>query len=178
MDVALTLKVGPDSSGSARASGQTFIERGRKWGTPGYSLDEHTKKITSFRGKFEWRSTFVIRTIYEPGVDPNDFSCYGRGTTPHDVSAGDTSVGFHESCHRQDLETYLKNHPIPLPTIRVGMTEVQFKNALTDFENALDQYIVDAGKATIKATDEVGAWKRSQWEKSSKIVAKRKCFDH
>lgn len=97
------------------------------------------------------------------GVKPDSFSCYGRGTTPEDVRAGNVTLGFHESCHRNDFVAYLKAHPLPdPPKLTIGMTGSQFEEAVAAFQKAFSAYFKDMDEDSFKRTDEVG-YPKSRW---------------
>jgi hypothetical protein len=104
---------------------------------PGY--ESSGSKITKITGAATL--TWTIQTIYGPNGKATLRSGYGRGTTPDDKASGNTSLGFHESCHREDFLNYLKAHPSPT-TFRgkVGMTVSDFKKAQSEFIAAVDTY--------------------------------------
>ena len=72
---------------------------------PGYSWEKKggVKKIKTLSGPVEIKGTVKIQTSYNPSAKPADPSAYGRGTTPEDKKAGNTSLGFHESGCGLDL---------------------------------------------------------------------------
>ncbi len=113
----------------------------------------------------------TLQTTYRPGRYPGDPSCYGRGTTDADVRARNITLGFHESCHRSDFESYLKAHPLPLPDIGLGLTEAHCKAAMKAFEDALDAYFAASYAFSGVQTDEVG-FTRSQATRT------KRCFEH
>jgi hypothetical protein len=89
--------------------------------------------------------TFSIQTIYQKDADPAGPSAYGRGTVKDtDKKNGDTTLGFHESCHRKDLQQYAKmfrdfvaKHPFPEFKGKVGMS-------LEDFRQTKDKFLAPA----------------------------------
>jgi hypothetical protein len=121
-------------------------------------------RVTKIEG--EPRITLTIRTRYGSSVDPSDTSAYGRGTTCEDKKNGDTSVGFHEWCHRQDAIDFLndqQNHPLPQFKGKVGMTEAEYQKAKDDFEDAVEgNYQKASDDYSIQKTDEVGCPKKSE----------------
>ena len=58
--------------------------------------------------------TVTIQTTYASDAKATDISGYGRGTTSSDIAAGDITLGFHESCHREDFTERLKQVPVPI----------------------------------------------------------------
>lgn len=137
---------------------------------PGYRHDS-SGKIIRFNGRYEWKGSIVIQTFYGPGAYPKDLSCYGRGTTKTDVQKGDITLGFHESCHREEYVKYLNDHPLTIPDLKVGMTvheyeseQQKFKQERENYNKAMEQYSYDN-------TDEVG-------HKKSQKAQTGKCYQH
>jgi hypothetical protein len=128
---------------------------------PGAEFDRG--RVTKIEGDPE--ITLTILTRYGSSVDPSDTSTYGRGTTCEDKNNGDTSLGFHESCHRQDATDFLKdqqNHPLPQFKGKVGMTEAEYRKAQKDFEDAVTKvYQKESDDYSVQKTDEVGCPKQS-----------------
>jgi hypothetical protein len=60
--------------------------------------------------------------VYGRGLRADVPSAYGRGTTPEDVGAGTTTLGFHEGSHARDYLRFLGEHPFPQFTGAVGMS--------------------------------------------------------
>lgn len=170
VDVLVDAKIIADGSGGA-SGGKTTFKGGSAWSAPGYSTDK-AGKILKFTGKFTWKGTIVIQTVYASGAKPTDVSCYGRGTTAADVRAGNITLGFHESCHRDDYTSYLQNNKLPdPPTLTVGMSEADYKRATKDFGDALKDYLKMMEDESNQKTDEVGH-QRSTWLSSGK------CYSH
>jgi len=120
-------------------------------------------KITAFTKKLVVRGSYIIRTHYRPGASPNDDSEYGRGTTPTDKASGNVTLGFHESCHRDEYVDYLTSKPYPKFTGKVGMTEEQFSTAVDEFADAVKAF--NAGLDALgPAVDEVGDCPKADWE--------------
>jgi hypothetical protein len=107
--------------------------------------------------------TAVVSTRYGTGK-PGDKSAYGRGTTDDDKKNGDTSLGFHESCHRQDAINYLNLHALPKFVWKKGMTPAQWQQAKDDYDNAVDKYQADADGDSVQKTDEVGKPTKTQYK--------------
>ena len=78
------------------------------------------------------------------------------GTTVQDESAGNTSLGFHESCHREDFLTYLKTKPLPTFGGRAGITEQQYHLEAQKFGRAFQKYFGDMEAYSHAQSDEVG----------------------
>jgi len=114
VDVKVDAKVVADGAAASGAGETSFTQPG--WTSPGYSTDPH-HKIVKFNGKFTWKGTITVQTVYAAQARPDQLSGYGRGTTDADVRSRDITLGFHESCHRRDYEAYLKAHPLPEPPI-------------------------------------------------------------
>ena len=98
--------------------------------------------------------TVKIRTTYASEANAGQISGYGRGTTSADKAAGNTTLGFHESCHRQDYIDYLTQHPVPTPKSPAGATQ--------DFNDAIQSYFDDMGAYSVKNTDETGTTKTEE----------------
>jgi hypothetical protein len=134
---------------------------------PSYDLgfQKGTKVVTALRGKFQMIFTYVIQTQYGPKASASQPSAYGRGTTTADEAAGDTSLGFHESCHRADLLEYLQKQPLPTYRGKVGMKEAEFNGANRSFAREFAEYFVKMRKFSDDRTDEVG-YKWSEYKKN------------
>jgi hypothetical protein len=119
--------------------------------------DSKDGKITNFCGKFTFKGTIQIQTFYCSGVKPTDLSCYGRGTTTRDVENRDITLGFHESCHRDDFTVYLKSNTLPdPPEMHIGMSVDVYEKATREFKRSLEQFFADMKADTKSQTDEVG----------------------
>jgi hypothetical protein len=142
-----------------------------RFNAPGYSTGG-TGKITRFNGKFEWKGTIIIQTVYGSGIKATDVSCYGRGTTNSDVQNRDITLGFHENCHQVDFENYLKNNVLPdPPDFNIGMSTADYDTELKRFKKEYKAYDKAMNQDTETNTDEVGL-KKSTNKKT------RKCFVH
>ncbi|MGH8905013.1 MAG: hypothetical protein ACRD0K_00460 [Egibacteraceae bacterium] len=98
----------------------------------------------------------AIQTTYGPGATRSSPSGYGRGTTPADVAAGDTSIGFHEGRHGLDLIEFLSQNPFPRFTGGKGMTIEQFKRARTAYYDAIARYRENMDRYATLQNDCVG----------------------
>ena len=142
----------------AKSAKTTFSSAGVKWSKPRYKWREQGGKkiITSLNGKFEFKGTITIQTVYGTKAKKTDTSLYGRGTTKDDKKKGNVSLGFHESCHQKDFLKYLKNKPFPKFEGKVGMTTTDYDKASAKFKTAFDKYMNDMDAESKKSTDEVG----------------------
>jgi hypothetical protein len=169
-DVLVDYEIVADGAGG-HGGAETSFKGGLTWSAPGFNKDGKGK-ITKFSEKFVWKGTISIQTLYAPGAHPADVSCYGRGTTPADVSARNITLGFHESCHRDDYVAYLQAHDLPdPPALSVGMSEADYRKAIKDFDEALKKYAKAMESQSFNATDEVGH-RKSAW------LATHACFRH
>jgi hypothetical protein len=133
-----------------------------KVNAPIWNIDQNGK-VTSLKRKLIVSGSYTIRTSYRPGADPNHDSHYGRGTTAPDKASGNVTLGFHESCHRDDYIGYLTKTTFPTFRGKIGMTAVDFEAAVEEFTAAFDAF----GKGYEglgAAVDEVGDCKQSDWE--------------
>jgi hypothetical protein len=110
--------------------------------------------VTSFTGPGP--VSIRIRTTYGPGATATGPSEYGRGTTPADIAAGTTSLGFHEGSHGTDFLEFMAAHPFPRFIGRVGMTVAQFQAAMDAFTGARERYGKDMQAFTEQRTHCVG----------------------
>jgi hypothetical protein len=143
----VTVNVSPDLSGVADVEGaktDAEYENSVSYTTTNNLVDSFTAPIS-----------ITIQTSYGTGK-PTDESAYGRGTTASDVASGDTTLGFHESCHRDDFVNYLKNNPPPAFAGTKGMKVDKFEQAKAEWIKAWAKYHTKLLSATKKTTDEVG----------------------
>jgi hypothetical protein len=129
---------------------------------PGYTIGTKSGKkvVTALEGRFKMVFTLVIQTSYGPAATIEQPSGYGRGTTKPDIDAGDTSLGFHESCHRADYVEFLQKNALPTYRGRVGLTVEEFNGAGAAFVREFLAYFVRMRKFSDNRTDEVGyTWK-------------------
>ena len=129
---------------------------------PGADLDGNNK-ISRIDGKP--KITATIQTTFATGANPNGKSAYGRGTTDEDKKNGNVTLGFHESCHRQDHQDYLKNHTLPIFGGRVGQTPDEYDKAYTAYVEAVNTYKLASDSNSFNVTDEVGNPTKSQFDK-------------
>jgi hypothetical protein len=129
---------------------------------PSYQYDRATMRITKFNGAVEFTGPITIHTVYGPGASKYQQSLYGRGTTDKDKEDGNTTLGFHEHCHRLDYIEYLLSNRLPEFVFRTGMTVQQYEAVQQEFERKFKAYIVAIGNYSVQITDEVGR-KRSAY---------------
>jgi hypothetical protein len=84
--------------------------------------------------------TLTIRTTYGPKAGPETKSSYGKGTTPEDIKAGKTSLGYHEGSHGEYAIQYTKDHPLPAFKGMVGMSVGEYKEALAEYDQEMETY--------------------------------------
>lgn len=120
-----------------------------------------TDKVTAIAGKTRITGTLTIQVVYGTAgnlrVDPKEEAAWGRGTTATDAAAKNITVGFHESCHRDDYIAYLTaNSPIQSANFRVGMTYAEYQAEQGRIVKALGDWTLAAETASRAKTDEVG----------------------
>lgn len=141
------------------------LSGGNLYTTPSYSWIRKggLKTVNKISGPVQIKGTVRIQTAYGPKANPADRSAYGRGTTPEDERTGNTSLGFHEACHRSDYIKYLKTKAFPVFSGKVGMTEQQYKQAQTSFVKSMSAYFKEMEIYSQRLTDEVG-YKKSTFK--------------
>ncbi|HTV22454.1 MAG TPA: hypothetical protein VMG12_27385 [Polyangiaceae bacterium] len=153
-DVEIEGKVLADDTGGPADGAHTGFDVPRT-SSPGYS--HAGGKVTQINGKFTWKGTLSIQTRYGTGASASSLSCYGRGTTTQDMQSRDITLGFHESCHRSDLVSYLSANPLPdPPAISVGMATKDYDAAVKKFGADLQAYRDAMERDSKNKTDEVG----------------------
>jgi hypothetical protein len=98
----------------------------------------------------------TIQTTYGPGTDPSGQSGYGRGSTPEDIAAGQTSIRFHEGHHGLDFLEFLRTNPAPQFGGQLGMTQTQWRQAEEQFRQDVEAYYQRAIQFTVQRTECVG----------------------
>jgi hypothetical protein len=111
--------------------------------------------VTSITGPAAPRVT--IQTTYGPGVSAASASGYGRGTTPEDIAAGTTSLGFHEGRHGVDFLRYMQANPFPVFAGQVGMPVADVAAAAAAYRAARQAYSDDIRRVSTENTDCVGS---------------------
>lgn len=160
-DVKIEALIIADDGGSGSGA-MTRFQGGNEWSAPAFTQDNN-QKITKFSGKFTWKGSITIQTLYAPGARSDQVSAYGRGTTEADVRDRNITLGFHESCHMDDYVSYLQSNKLPdPPTLLIGMTTKEYDQTTTAFSKKLIAYFKDMEKVSVTNTDEVGH-RRSTW---------------
>jgi hypothetical protein len=173
LDVSVSLRVLADSTDGDLDDGtaETRYDVELTPNIPAYSLDEHNK-VSSTDGKFTMVGPINIQTFYGPNAKPNDPAIYGRGTTKEDVASGDTTLGFHESCHRADYIDFYKNTPVPVFKGEIGMTQQKWDAASRAFDTAYKAYRERPDAISYQSTDQHGNPTLSQYNAKNKTKRK------
>jgi hypothetical protein len=165
VDVSVDAAIIADGSGGASGTGAHTSFSFPSYSAPGYSFDG-SGNITAFAGKFEWKGTIDIQTVYGSSASASDLSCYGRGTTTSDVQSRDITLGFHENRHQVDYENYLSSHALPdPPNMSIGMARTAYEAEKTRFQQEYTAYRNAMEQDSETRTDEVGHT-RSSWQQS------------
>lgn len=146
----MTVTIKPDESG-AQNVGSALTDVTQFDGGARYVHSKDTGKVISWT-LLPYRVEIV--TMYGTGT-PNSDAAYGRGTTAPDVAAGNVTLGFHESCHRDDMVAYLKGHPLPAFKGKAGVTTDEGDALIQDYNDAIDAYFQAARDHSRTVTDEV-----------------------
>ena len=117
--------------------------------------------VTKEVGKFTLKGTVTIQIVYDTNGGPKDPANWGRGTTKEDIKNGDTTAGFHESCHLADYVNWLKTKPLPVFKPNLPISENAYRKACDQFDEDLEKYFEKAESFSEENTDEVGK-KKSQ----------------
>lgn len=131
---------------------------------PESEIDNKTTRVTKILGSLP-SITGTIGTSYAKGANVSGKSAYGRGTTDDDKKKGNVTLGFHESCHRQDHQDFLKANTLPKFSGKVGNTEKEWNDAYDAYVEAVEAYTKKSHTNTFSVTDEVGNPTKSQFEK-------------
>lgn len=171
-DIDIKVQVLADGSSSSinAKSAKTKLNFGSvAWNPPQYNYQTKGGKkiITQFIGKFTFKGTIIIQTVYGSSAKATDISKYGRGTTKIDKKNGQVTLGFHESCHQKDYLNYLKNKPNPTLDLKVGMDVDQYNKHKAQFSTDFNKYQKDMESSSINSTDEVG-YKLSKCKRDGK----------
>jgi hypothetical protein len=108
--------------------------------------------------------TAVIQTRYKSKTSPTGKSAYGRGTTDKDKEDRNTSLGFHEECHRQDHLNFLKKSKFPTFGGKAGQTVEQWLAEVDKYNKAVFAIQDGSDAETEKLTDETGKPPKSQFQ--------------
>jgi hypothetical protein len=155
-----TLKLKADKSGVPDLEGAitdfTSIAKGKVSHTTNPAGD----KVATMSNTATW--VITIQTQYGTGKADED-SSYGRGRTDPDKAAGNVTLGFHESCHREALLDYFRNTAAPTFTGAVGDAVTDFNDKVTAYTDAMEAYFVKARTTNEAAVDEVGKPTKSEY---------------
>jgi hypothetical protein len=111
--------------------------------------------------------TITIQTVYGKGAAADMISGYGRGTTLEDIVRGDITLGFHESCHREDFLIFLRSvKKPPVFAGRAGMTQAQYDQARRNFAQAYSDYHDEMLAFSTARTDQVGMPTKREYEEA------------
>jgi hypothetical protein len=97
-----------------------------------------------------------IQTKWAPGDSPSDSSAYGRGTTQDDINAGNTSLGFHESCHGADFLQYITSNAPSTYGVNIGDAADDANQATRDYSDAISAWSQAIRDYSTAQTDQVG----------------------
>ena len=168
IDIDIQVEVLPDgiiADESKRGRAQTAFtiagsigERNSFWRSARYVVTRSNgvELVTSIVRRIEVKGIIRIQTSYGPGASAEQPSGYGRGTTPQDEFSGNSSLGFHESCHQADYLAYLTSMPFPKFTGKVGMTKQQFEEAFHRWGEARKWFFKRMSEVSVHQTDEAG----------------------
>ncbi|MBK9360549.1 MAG: hypothetical protein IPM99_05045 [Rubrivivax sp.] len=164
----MTVLLLPDLQGvPGVGSATTLLDESE--GGASYVHDKGTGKVLTVT-VVPWKVT--IQTCYGTG-DANADAAYGRGTTDDDIKAGRITLGFHESCHRDDLIAYLKQHAPPTFAEMVGKPKAEADAEIARYKTASKAYFKAARAHSEAVTDETGKPKRSEYL-AAQAAAKKK----
>ncbi len=139
----------PDRSNNARGAETTI-----RFAPYRISARTARGRVTSVTGPGQPVAT--IQTVYGRGLRPDVPSAYGRGTTPEDVAAGTTTLGFHEGSHARDYLRFLRENPYPQFAGAIGMSVRDFSTAMADYRREVGRYAARLTAASLQGTDCVG----------------------
>jgi hypothetical protein len=148
--VEVTFK--PDSKRKKGDKADTKTSVNLDWSLPGAATKGD--KVVEVRSVAP--VTMTIQTAYAQGQNAALNSAYGRGTTPSDARAGDSSLGFHEGRHAMDYLQYLRDHPLPQFQGQAGMSVQEYTRAQQDYDKAMNTYLADMKRKSFLDTDCVG----------------------
>ena len=169
-DLDVTLETVADNNAGTISGAKTILD-GSKVAMTGITYEivpaegqtepKQTDKVSALKGRAKITGKVTIQVVYGTvggvRVKPEEEAAWGRGTKSGDASAKDITVGFHESCHRDDYIAYLKaNLPIQSTGFKVGMTVADFDAEVTRIGTAIDNWFKDAETASRAKTDETG----------------------
>jgi len=167
-EIEITVDILADEKDPSVTGAQTRFEtKGSNFASlPGYSTEviNSVEMISEIAGKAQIVGIIEIQIFYGSSWGPEDTSLYGRGTTPEDEAAGNTSLGFHESKHRENYVNHIAKVALPDFKGHVGMTVEQYKSEGEKFQNEFLAWLTKMENDSIASTDEVG-YKKSTYER-------------
>jgi hypothetical protein len=159
--VSVTIKADATGGSGTGAKTSLSMDAGEK---PDADTDEAGTKITKVTGPAP-KITATIQTKYASGASASGKSAYGRGTTDDDKAKGNVTLGFHESCHRQDHQDFIKNHTLPKFGGKAGQSVTDYNAAYDTYVEAVGTYQASSDTNSFNVTDEVGNPTKSQFDK-------------
>ena len=148
---------GTDAEDSRKFSARAVLDaRGLVLVAPTWDLDPATNKVIKVIGKYKITGKVTIQVRYGTKAKPTDTPAWGRGTTSADQTAGNTTIGFHESCHVADFIANIKAGTLPSFKGGVGKSNDDMEKAATDFDTAVNDYFKNLETISRNNTDEVG----------------------
>ena len=137
---------------------------------PVYDQSSGLAFVSSISNTPQVTAVLGIQTTYTKKYAEYLISGYGRGTTTQDIKDGNVTLGFHESCHRDDFISYLNTQNLPAFDGGVGMVSQEFLDDWSAFVSAFRNLPTTIGDWSRKRTDDVGVTKTT-WDARHKKKA-------
>lgn len=137
---------------------------------PVYDQSSGLAFVSSISNTPQVTAVLGIQTTYTKKYAEYLISGYGRGTTTQDIKDGNVTLGFHESCHRDDFISYLNTQNLPAFDGGVGMVSQEFLDDWSAFVSAFRNLPTTIGDWSRKHTDDVGVTKTT-WDARHKKKA-------
>jgi hypothetical protein len=137
---------------------------------PVYDTSSRLAIVSSITKGAKATGVLVIQTTYRKRGLEAEYSGYGRGTTADDIKAGNVTLGFHESCHRNDFINYLNTQKLPDFDGAPGMVGQDFNDDWRAFMDAFQALPKTMKAWSVELTDNVGKTKAT-WEAGHKKKA-------
>ena len=168
VDIDVAVEVVADVVDATVSAGTavTSFQNGVRFVTPATEwVNRDGKKIVSkLTSPFSLKGIISVQTRYGRGAMAHQPSAYGRGTLDEDTKVGNTTLGFHESCHRVDFLAYLAANLLPTFEGKAGMTTDEYERSVKALKTRLNDYFAQMEKQSDSNTDEVG-YKKSEFKK-------------
>ncbi|WP_373553311.1 DUF4157 domain-containing protein [Haliscomenobacter sp.] len=148
----VNVAINPDRRGRVPRGSSGVTNVRLRWTTPSASF---SPTVSGIRGSV--RISMSIGTTYRRGVDTQNPSGYGRGTTPGDQADGNVSLRFHEGSHGTLAMEFTRNNPLPQFTGAEGMTRAEYQAAITRFNQEMRDYNQRLQEAQVQEVDCVGS---------------------